>query len=84
MMTHPQHLETVWPGVAEVYDEKLVNSLNDNSGSSAFLVSGDAHHRLQVYIAVSYDCLAGHFILFHRRIIHHRNIQDAPTQQWPE
>jgi hypothetical protein len=63
----------------EINDENLIDSLNGSCGTIAFLVSGDAHRRLQVYIAVSYDCLAGHFVLFHRRIIYHRNIQDAPT-----
>jgi hypothetical protein len=31
---------------------------------------------------VSYDYLTVHFVLFHRRIIYHRNIQDAPGRGW--
>ena len=65
---------------AEIYDKNLVDTLKGNTESMVFLVSGDGHRRLQVYIAVSYDCLAEHFVLCHRRSIYHRNIQDAPTQ----
>jgi hypothetical protein len=64
---------------AKIHDENLVDTLKGNTQSMVFLVSSDAHRRLQVYIAVSYDCLAEHFVLCHRRIIYHRNIQDAPT-----
>ena len=69
---------------AEIYDENLVDTLKGNTQSLVFLVSGEAHLRLQVHIAVSYNCHADHFILCHCRSIYHRNIQDAPTQQWPE
>ena len=48
------------------------------------LVSGEAHHRLQAYIAVSYYCLVELFVFCHCRNIYHRNIQDASTQQWGE
>ena len=64
---------------AEIYDENLVESFKRNTSSMGFLVSGDAHRRLQAHVAVAYDCLAEHFVLFHRRIIYHRNIQDAST-----
>ena len=31
---------------------------------------------------VSYDYPTEYFVLFHRRIIYHRNIQDAPESGW--
>ena len=69
---------------AEIYDKNFVDSSKGDTESVVFLVSDDANLRLQVYIAVSYDCLTELFVLRHRRIIYHRNIQDAPTQQWSE
>ncbi len=59
---------------AEIYDENLVDTLKGNTQSLVFLVSGEAHLRLQVYIAVSYNCHADHFIL--------SAVGCALTQRW--
>ena len=67
---------------ARTYDKYLVTTLKGNTKSMVFLVSGDAHRRLHVYVAVSYDCLADYSVLCHRRSIYHRYIQDASTQLW--
>jgi hypothetical protein len=63
---------------AEIYDQKLVESLLGHTNSMVFLVRGDLYPRFHV---VSYDYLIGHFVLFHRRIIYHRNIQDSPPHR---
>ena len=46
-----------------------------------FLVRSDAHMIFRSYM-VSYDYPTEFFVLFHRRIIYHRNIQDAPDRGW--
>ena len=56
---------------AEINDKDFADSLKRDTEPVAFLVSCDANRRLQVYIAVSYDCLAEHFVLRHCRIIYH-------------
>ena len=37
---------------------------------------------IYVYIMVSYDYPTEYFVLFHRRVIYHRNIQDASDRRW--
>jgi hypothetical protein len=66
---------------AEIYDENLVDSLKGNTGSMVFLVSGGRTWAISRLHYVAYDHLVEHFVLCHRRRIHHRDIQDAPPQQ---
>ena len=66
---------------AEIYDQKLVERLLSFTKSMGFLVRGDLYSRFHVHIVVSYNYLIGRFVLFHRRIIHHRNIQDSPPRR---
>ena len=37
---------------------------------------------IYVHIMVSYDYPTEFFVLFHRRVIYHRNIQDTPDRGW--
>ena len=67
---------------AEIYDQKLVESLLGLTNSMVFLVRSDLYPRIHVHNVVSYDYyLIGRFVLFHRRIIYHRNIQDSPPRR---
>ena len=67
---------------AQINDKNLVESLKGNTESMVILVRGDAHCKFCVYIVVSYDCLTEQLVLFHCRIIYHRNIQDPHPFQW--
>jgi hypothetical protein len=66
---------------AEINDKNLVESLMGNTSSMVILVRGDAHCLSRVHVMVSYDHLTEQSVLFHRRGIYHRNIQDASPQQ---
>ena len=67
---------------AQISDKNLVESLKGNTESMVILVRSDAQRQFCVYNVVSYDYLTEQFVLFNRRIIHHRNIQDAHPCQW--
>jgi hypothetical protein len=47
-----------------------------------FLVRSDAHMICRSYMVSYYDYPTEYFVLFHRRIIYHRNIQDVPDRGW--
>ena len=63
---------------AEINDKKFIKGLRGDTESMVFLVRDDIHRSFRVPTLTSYYHPTEHLVLRYRRIIYHRNIQDAP------
>jgi hypothetical protein len=61
---------------AEISDDKLVKTLTGDTDSMQLLVRYDACQPF--HTTSSCHHFTDHYILFHRRIFHHRDVQDSP------
>jgi hypothetical protein len=63
---------------SEINDKKFIVSLRGDTKSMVFLVRDDIHRSFRVPTLTSYYHPTEHLVFRYRRIIYHRNIQDAP------
>jgi hypothetical protein len=60
--------------------KNLVEGLKGNTKSMVILVRGETIPNFTHFVA-PYNYLTEQFVLFNRRVIYHRNIQNAPPRQ---